>query len=729
MIKYTMKILLFIMIFTFQLFGENSGQILLLHSYNKGLKWTDGISSGVESVMKKHPGFELSTEYMDSKKIDSKEYFDSLVKLYKMKFSTRKYSVIITSDNYAFEFVLKNHKKLFHNVPIVFCGLEDFNQNSISAAEKQKITGVVEYKDIVKNIKLIKTLIPDINTLYIISDNSFSSLAIKGQILNSIKPFEKDFNIIYDNDIILDKLEKKINKLPKHSAILFTSLYKDKFGRYIPYNDIRKLFHASIYPVFAINKIHLGEGIVGGVMINPFEQGKLAAQKAFEIINGKKPSNIEISIPTAKYYFDYDMLKKYNINDSKVPLLSNIINKPKNFFDTHRSLINSVFTLMPLLVFLIIGLIINIMKRIRLEIKLTEKNKLDNVLLNNIKSAVFWKSKDDTILGCNDSFCNILGLSREKIIGSYMKDILPELCQAIKEKNDFIQELEMKLYSVKDGPIDALIRRKAYFDKNNQEAGVVTLIGDITDIKKMALQRKREEQFLIQRSKLSEIGEMMISIAHQWKAPLVEISTIAQELLYLRKKREISELDTTQFVDDIMLQVKYMSSTIDDFRDFIKPSSSQKKFEITKAMEEIIKVIKHNLKYNYIDVEIVSNGNFVVFGYPNEFKQCILNIINNAKDSILKKREDHDFSAKITIEIYKKDKVYINIKDNGTGIEDKNLTLIFEQFFTSKKNGDGFGLYMTKLIIEEKMGGSIQALKYDDGAHIQIILDSVNIGR
>lgn len=724
MIKCDMKILLLILFFTFQLFGENNGQILLIHSYNKGLKWTDGISVGVESVMKKHPGFELSTEYMDSKKIDSKEYFDALVKLYKMKFATRRYSVVIASDNYAFDFVLKYDKTLFHDAPIVFCGLEDYNQSSFSPALRQKITGVIEYKDIVKNLKLIQTLIPNINTLYIISDNSFSSLAIKRQILDSIKPFEKDFKIIYDNDILLSTLKQKINNLPKNSAILFTSLYKDKFGTYIPYNQLRELFHSSKFPVFAINKIHLGEGIVGGVMINPLEQGQLAAQKAFEIIDGKNPSTIDISVPTAKYYFDYDMLKKYNINVSKVPLLSNIINKPENFFDTHRSLINSVFTLMPLLVFLIIGLIINIMKRIRLEIKLTEQNKLDNVLLNNVRSAIFWKSKDDTILGCNDSFCKILGLTREEIIGRYMKDILPELCQAIERSKDFIQELEIKLYGIKNGPIDALIRRQTYFDKNNHEAGVVTLIGDITEIKQLAMQRKKEEQFLIQRSKLSEIGEMMISITHQWKAPLVEISTIAQELLYLRKKREISELDTKRFVDDIMLQVKYMSGTIDEFRDFIKPSISQKKFEISEAMEEIIKIIEHNLKYNYIDVEIISNGKFTVFGYPNEFKQCILNIINNAKDSILKKRVEYDFSGKITIEIYEDEKIHINIKDNGVGIKEKHLELIFEQFFTSKKDGDGFGLYMTKLIIEEKMHGQINAVKYDNGANIQITLDS-----
>ena len=84
------------------LFANNSKEILLLHSYNSGLKWTDGITQGVKEVLEKYPEYELSIEYMDSKKIDDKDYFDSLMNLYEKKFSNRKYDVIISADNYAF---------------------------------------------------------------------------------------------------------------------------------------------------------------------------------------------------------------------------------------------------------------------------------------------------------------------------------------------------------------------------------------------------------------------------------------------------------------------------------------------------------------------------------------------------------------------------------------------------------------------------------------------------
>lgn len=708
-----------------------SKEILLLHSYNKGLKWSDGISRGVESVIKEHKDFELVTEYMDSKKHTSKEYFETLEKLYRLKYKNKYYKVIITADNYAFEFALKHHEDIFNTIPIVFCGVENFDKKKIPIYKQTYVTGVIEYKEIRRNFKLIKKLIPKLNTLYIISDNSHSSLSIKKQILDVANEFNKKFKVIYDNDIDLDSLEVKLNNLPPNSAILFTSLYRDRYGNYIPYNKLRKFFSNSKYPVFALNKIHLGEGVVGGVMVNPYEQGHLAAIKALEITKGKLPLQIDISKPVAQVYFDRKVLDKFGIDLKTLSIGATIINEPKSFFQKHRKFIDSIFLVMPLLVILIIILILNIYKRISLEIMLVEKNELDNVLLNNVQSAIFWKSKDGILLGCNDTLLKLLEMKKEDVIGKHTQDVMPELHKKISNQKDFLHEIETTIIH-KGKKLNVLIRRKQYFNNKNEEAGVITIINDITNLKRLEERRKKDEQFIIQRSKLFEIGEMMTSIAHQWKNPLVEISAIAQELQYKRKKREISQEDTDKFVEDIMTQVNYMTNTIDDFRSFIKPSNKKSKFSVNKALEELLKVIGHNLKYNYIDVKTnyKKEKEYFIYGYPNEFKQSILNIINNAKDSILKKKEKiKDFQGKINISVEQtRESTCISIADNGIGIKEENLEKIFEPFVTTKKGGDGFGLYMVKLIIEDKMQGTIKAMKSKNGAKIKICIpkDIVN---
>ena len=602
-----MKLLLSFLLLLSYLYANSQKEILLLHSYNMGLKWTDNITFGVKEILEKHPDYELTVEYMDSKKINTKEYFDSLLNLYEKKFSNRKYEILIAADNYAFNFALNHHKKIFNNIPIVFTGVENFKEDMIPKDLRRYVTGVVEYKEIEKNIKLIENSIHNLDTLYIISDNTLSSKAIQNQIISATKKFENRFNIIYDNKIDITTLSQKVNSLPKNSAVLFTSLYSDIKGRYIPYNNLRTFFQNSKYPIFVLNKIHLGEGVLGGIVVNPIEQGTLATKKAFQIINGALPSSLKIETPTSKYYFDYNIIKKYSLANSNIPILATLINKPKGFFEKYRRFIDSAFLLMPLLILLIIGLIVNIVKRVKLEIKLAEQ--------------------------------------------------------------------------------------------------------------------KKNEQFIIQRSKLSEVGEMMTSIAHQWKAPLIEISTIAQELLYKRSKREFTKEDSQEFVHEIMTQVQYMTKTIDDFRTFIKPSLAKSEFDIKSAMTELLRVVEHNIKYNYISVDLNYEKDkiFTIYGYPNEFKQCILSIINNCRDSILKRKKSENIEGKISIDVYSKEfYTHILIKDNGIGIKDEHLEKIFEPFFTSKKDGDGFGLYMVKLLIEDKMNGKIKAQKSEEGASILI---------
>lgn len=708
-------------------------EILLLHSYNKGLKWSDGISHGVEDIMAKHPQYELTTEYMDSKKIESGNYFDELLDLYKKKFKNRHYDAIITADNYAYDFALKYHSELFPNTPIVFCGVENFNPKEIDDSMKPYVTGVVEYKDIRANLELIYQLFPATKMVYILSDNAYSSLAIKDQIIDESNNFQDKFRVVFDNQIDFNTIDEKINKLPKQSVILFTSFYRDINDVYIPYSRLRSFFQRSKFPIFALNHIHIGEGVIGGYMINPYDQGALATKKAFELINGRKIASVPVDVPSGRYFFDNNILRKFGIPLSDVPNPSEVINGVESFYEKHRKFVENAFALMPLLLLLTTILVLNIIKRISLEKELLRQGKLDYVLLNNIQSAIFWKSNDGKILGCNDLLCKILERDKIDIIGKNVQEIMPGICDKIQEVPlDCPASAEIVMEIPFRDKIIFSVRRTYYTDENNQEAGVVTILTDVTEKRRIETERKRHEQFVIQRSKQSEVGEMIASIAHQWKTPLVEISAIAQELIYKRRKKVLDEEDTQKFVDDIMTQVKYMSNTIDDFRQFIKPSSMQTAFDVREAIDSLLSVVNHNVKYNYITINIMqpSKVPLLAFGYPNEFKQCVLNIINNAKDSIIKRRETKKTEGIIDIDLQSDDtNIFLTISDDGCGIEKSKLESIFDPFMSTKEHGDGFGLYMARLIIEDKMGGKIIAKqKKNGGAQICITIKKAKEG-
>lgn len=241
-------------------------------------------------------------------------------------------------------------------------------------------------------------------------------------------------------------------------------------------------------------------------------------------------------------------------------------------------------------------------------------------------------------------------------------------------------------------------------------------------------QKNKHQQFIIQQAKLAELGEIFSSVAHQWKSPLVEISTIAQEHVYTCKDQPSEK--SNQYVKDIMVQVKYMTETINDFQKFIMPSSKKTLFDMAEAVDSMIKIIDHTICYNYINLKVKKHTKEPMFinGYKNEFMQTLLNIVNNAKDQINYAKERGDIKeGKITITISKKNNLAIlSIADNGGGIPEEKLPFIFDAYFSTKKDGHGVGLYMTKLIIEEKMGGKIYAQNTPIGAYFNIQIGCTN---
>jgi len=246
------------------------------------------------------------------------------------------------------------------------------------------------------------------------------------------------------------------------------------------------------------------------------------------------------------------------------------------------------------------------------------------------------------------------------------------------------------------------------------------------ELKAIELQKNKHQQFVIQQSKLAEIGEIFSSIAHQWKNPLVEIATIAQEHVYSCESQ--GDEQSNQFVNDIMLQVRYMTDTMDDFQTFIMPSTMKTVFDASEAVNTMLNIINHTIKYNYIDITVdISNAtNLMVSGYKNEFMQTLLNIVNNAKDQIKEAREAKKIKrGMIHITLYNQTQyLFITIEDNAGGIPEEKLPHIFNAYFTTKEQGHGIGLYMSRLIIEDKMGGRIFASNHSEGACFTIILGS-----
>ena len=129
------------------------------------------------------------------------------------------------------------------------------------------------------------------------------------------------------------------------------------------------------------------------------------------------------------------------------------------------------------------------------------------------------------------------------------------------------------------------------------------------------------------------------------------------------------------------------------------------------------------LRQNEIILKANLQENIEIVGFSNELGQSLINIVNNAKDALIKKSTNDKKVINITME--KIDgKVLITIADNGGGIDPDIIDNIFEPYFSTKqdKNGTGLGLYMSKTIIEEHCHGNIKVSSSAEGTAFEIVL-------
>lgn len=236
--------------------------------------------------------------------------------------------------------------------------------------------------------------------------------------------------------------------------------------------------------------------------------------------------------------------------------------------------------------------------------------------------------------------------------------------------------------------------------------------------------RRKKEQILMQQSKMAAMGEMISAIAHQWRQPLNRVGIIIQDIQDAYEFGELNQTYINNNVEESFGQIQFMSETIDDFRNFFKPSKEYTTFNAVTAVNDVLSIVSAQLNSSSIRIEMhVTEGEaFSLKGYLNEFMHVVLNIINNAKDAILEARgKDNlaDNEGKISINIsHEKDKVIIRIIDNGGGIPEEVQERIFEPYFTTKgdSDGTGIGLYMSKVIIENNMNGKLFTNNIVNGA-------------
>jgi len=340
------------------------------------------------------------------------------------------------------------------------------------------------------------------------------------------------------------------------------------------------------------------------------------------------------------------------------------------------------------------------------------------------KKILFIKfDKFGIIFDISEALLKLLKYKKDELIdknffiyekNNFSKEIEAEIILNMKDKKPYT--FEQKIYKSTSQELWLKSSLIAEYDPKGNHIGFILFRENITNAK--ALEKNNEK--MLANSRSAAMGDMISMIAHQWRQPLSLINTI---MATIKIKREIKQLDESMlntYFEKIETSVRYLSETIDDFREYFKPNKNASELNLLKLFDKSIFFLKEEMSQLNIDYKIEIDEKIIIQTYKNELLQSIINIIKNSIDAFDDTCKNKSIIVKVTTQ---KDHITIFIEDNAGGIDDDIINRIYEPYFSTKsKNGTGLGLYMCRTIINEHLNGNIQVTSENDTTKVMIEL-------
>jgi diguanylate cyclase (GGDEF)-like protein len=363
-------------------------RVLFLSSYSQSFESDPQKIEGALSVFQ--GDYDMDVEYMDSKRFETPENKALFYQLLQYKLSNvAPYDAIIVADDYALQFALDFQDDLFKEIPIVFIGIND-KQRAVEAADRENIAGIWEETSLVENIELAIHFNPKAAKVMAIVDSTITGQGDQKQFEESMLAFpDLQPEILNISNYSFDEVASILEGLGNDTILLFLSMNQAEDGVFMPLDDQFEFLknHTNI-PVYRASLGGVGKGLFGGKLIDYFGFGEAAAEMVIQILNGRSVDSIGLIKETPYYYtFDYELIKKYEIDEDLIPDGAVLINKEENVFEKYHDFLLTIGAILIFMILVSVILIIDNMKRRKAESDLKDKNRELKEFYKNLSVA------------------------------------------------------------------------------------------------------------------------------------------------------------------------------------------------------------------------------------------------------------------------------------------------------------------------------------------------------
>jgi signal transduction histidine kinase/ABC-type uncharacterized transport system substrate-binding protein len=732
-----------------------------------GLSWTDGQTKGIIDVVEKYDdNCTIFVEYMDWKNHPTEDNLKNVYNSLKYKYAGKKIDVVITTDDAALDFALKNRGELFSDAPIVFCGVNEQGVTKITQGYSQ-FTGVVEIIDPKKTIEAALQLNPNLKEIYVLFDNTESGISTGEITIDAIRNVKSSIKINKLNDKSVKDVLDEVGRAVDDSIVLITTYYRDPDGNVVGFEDFSRIVsESSRVPVFHLYDFGLNNGVIGGCIISSRLQGEAAGEIATRIMEGEDVYQIPIeSSMNENLVFDYQKLIKFNIPLESVPDGSVIINKPFSFFETYRSIVIIAITIFCLLIIFIIMQSIYLGKIGGMKNELEKEHEMliesDNklrqqfneltttqhqLITSEVRYSLLFekmmnafcivepvmnkqeKLMDIRFITANPGFRTQIGMDTVEIIGKTWLEVYKYPNKNLEIYHDVLSTgkaihfdtyypntniyYSANAFKISDNRIGVVFNNITEYKQAIKE---ITKLND--ELEHRVIDRTEELQ-----SAVNELEAFTYTVSHDLKSPLRAVDG------YIRIMREDFEPKLGEEGKEIIGNISLICSDMIEMISKLLKYSTASNDELCKEeinIEERFQAIYKELMVSNPGRNIkliIETGLPIIFADKVMIRQVIYNILSNSmKFTQNKERAIITVGCTITGDEY-----IFYVKDNGVGFDmdySGRLFRIFQRLHSNDEfEGSGIGLVTVKKIIQRHGGRVWIKGKVDAGVTVYFTL-------
>jgi len=573
-------------------------RVLAIFVFKQSMPWPYRLEQSLRAALTSDRSYpiELDVEYADQLTFSKEAYLAKVIDMYryKYKFSDQKIDLVLVLGDESADLMLEYSKLLFGDIPVVLITLDP--KKMTSGLSKSNTVSLAYGFDFTKMGALIQGLLPKNKNIFVISGNSVTDKKLKNLAFEALGEFDDPVTIHYLDNFSVEDLLIKVSQLPENSAILFLTVFRDAKGKsYIPRNLMTTIAEKANSPTFGVIDTYLGRGIVGGNLLSAKNQGERFSEIAEKMLKGEPLTNLEFVGKANQMMFDWRQLKRWSIDEARLPPGSIVRYRESSIFADHK--------------WEIIGVI----------------------------AIVFTQSL--------------------ALIGLILQH-----------------------------------RRRSFAEEEAQKL--------------------RDERAHI--SRVLAMGEIAASLAHELNQPLSAIRSYAQAAQRFLGNNPPAPDEATKALAGIVAGNRRAEEVIKRIRMALKKEPfKQSRLDVRELVQEVKMLVQRKAREHKILLRPeVAAGLPPLFGDHIQLQQVLFNLIINGIEAMAEER-DHFREIVICALKDKSDVVTISVRDSGIGIDEKQRDILFDAFYTTKPEGMGIGLSISRSIIEDH-GGRLWATPNPD---------------